>query len=77
MYTDNRDLIPLFPMALAGLLFALVIIAIELFTGFAVVGWTGDKMVVERAKSPGPYWFTMVLHCLIGIGLPLLVLLSG
>ena len=64
-------------MALAGLLFALVIILFELFTGIAVVGWAGDKMVVERAESPGPYWFTIVLHSLIGLGLPLLVLLSG
>ncbi len=64
-------------MALVGLLFALGIILFELLTGFAVVGWSRDKMVVERAKSPGPYWFTIVLHGLIGLGLPLLVLLSG
>ena len=64
-------------MALACLLFALGIITVELFTGFAVVGWSGDNMVVQRAKSPGPYWFTILLHGLIGLGLPLLVLLSG
>ena len=64
-------------MALIGLLFALAIITVELFTGFAVIEWSGDRMVVQRTKSPGAYWFTIVLHCLIGLGLPLLVLLSG
>lgn len=64
-------------MALVFLLFALGILLFELLTGFAVIGWSGDKMILERAKSPGPYWFTIVLHGLIGLGLPLLVLLSG
>ena len=47
-------------MALVCLLFALGIIVLELLTGFAVIGWSGDKMVVQRAESPGPYWFAIV-----------------
>ncbi|MEM7456348.1 MAG: hypothetical protein AAF456_18525 [Planctomycetota bacterium] len=54
-------------------LFSIFIIALELFTGFAVIGWTGDNMLVERARSPGPYWFAIVLHVLIAIGLPALI----
>lgn len=56
--------------------FSLFIIALELLTGFAVIGWAGDSMVVEREKSPGPYWFTIVLHCLIGIALPVVVMFA-
>ena len=48
-------------MPLAALIFALGITILDLFTGFATIGWSGGNMVVERAKSPGPYWFTIVL----------------
>jgi hypothetical protein len=50
--------------------FSIFIVALELFTGCALIGWTGDNMVVQREKSPGPYWFAIVLHSLIGIVIP-------
>lgn len=61
---------------ITALVVSLSIIVLELLTGFALIGWTGDSMLVERAKSPGPYWFAIVLHAAIGIALPLLFLLA-
>lgn len=62
---------------LIPLLIALFIIALEVYTGFALIGWAGDNLLVERAKSPGPYWFVITLHSLIFIVLPLyLIFLS-
>ena len=58
-------------MAIGFGLFSLFVICLELFSGCALIGWAGDHMVVERKKSPGPYWFTILLHSFIGIGLPL------
>jgi hypothetical protein len=51
--------------AVAALLVSLGIIVLELFCGFALIGWTGDRMLVERAKSPGPigcYVFSSVVQ---------------
>ncbi len=47
------------------------VLVAEWWSGIAVVGWTGDNMVIEREKSPGPYWFTMTLHTFVGLTLPL------
>ena len=44
-----------------------VVIGLELYSGCAVIGWTGDRMVVERRKSPGPYWFSIALHTVIAM----------
>ena len=55
---------------------AACVLLAELWTGIAVVGWSGDNMVVERSKSPGPYWFTMAIHTLIGVSLPVLTALA-
>ena len=60
-------------MAIAYALFAIFLLALELILGVAFVGWYGDNMVVEREKQPGPYWFTVVLHAVIGLGPPALV----
>jgi hypothetical protein len=35
---------------------------LEFWTGIAVGGWAGNKLVIDRAKSPGPYWFVMGLQ---------------
>ena len=35
---------------------------LELWTGLAVVGWAGDKSLIERQKAPGPYWLVMALQ---------------
>ncbi|MCC9645282.1 hypothetical protein LOC71_23635 [Rhodopirellula sp. JC740] len=57
--------------------FASLLIALELFLGVAMLGWSADKMIVEREKTPGPYWFAIVLHTLVGIGLPVLFVIYG
>ncbi len=56
-------------------LFLFFVIGLELYTGFAFLGWAGDNRVVEREKSPGPYWFAISFHLLIAIGFPLLMFL--
>ena len=53
--------------------FSILIIGLELFTGFVIIGWTGDNMVVERKRHPGPYWFGIILHVIVAVGLPLLI----
>ena len=35
---------------------------LELWTGLAVVGWAGDKSLIERQRAPGPYWLVMALQ---------------
>ncbi|MAI71632.1 MAG: hypothetical protein CMM01_12045 [Rhodopirellula sp.] len=35
---------------------------LELWTGVAVVGWAGDKSLIERQRAPGPYWLVMALQ---------------
>ncbi len=57
--------------------FSVFIIGLELFTGCAIIGWAGDNMVVERQKAPGPYWFAITLHCLVGIGLPIVIMFAS
>ena len=52
---------------------AVLTIVLELVTGVALMGWVGDRIVVDRRKNPGPYWITMSLQILITIGLPLLI----
>ena len=55
---------------IATCLFSLGMIFLELMFGLAVIGWTGDNMVVEREKTPGPFWFAIIVHALVGIGFP-------
>ena len=64
-------------MAIGLSVFSIFIIGLELFTGCAMIGWAGDNMVVERKKSPGPYWFAITLHSLVGIGLPTLLMFAS
>jgi hypothetical protein len=64
-------------LALLGFdLFLILIIALELYTGFAWCGWTGDNMVIEKEKHPGPYWLTIGIHLFILIALPILATLA-
>lgn len=51
----------------------LVIVLLELATGYAVVGWSGRMMLASRKKLPGPYWFSMLLHLALLIGVPALI----
>jgi hypothetical protein len=48
--------------------------ALQLATGIAVIGWSGDWMLVHRAKSPGPCWFAITVYVLCEIGVPILIL---
>ena len=50
---------------------------LQLWTGFAVAGWAGDRSLIERAKSPGPYWFVMVLQTAVLIVISVLIALNG
>ncbi len=50
---------------------------LQLWTGVAVAGWAGDQSLIEREKSPGPYWFVMILQTLVIIFVALLVLLHS
>ena len=60
-------------MAIGFCIFSLLIIVMELLTGCALVGWSGDNVVVEREKAPGPYWFTVALHSFAGLAVPLVI----
>lgn len=54
-------------------IFSIFIIGLELFTGCAIIGWSGDRMIAERKKHPGPYWFGITLHVIVGVALPLAI----
>lgn len=55
-------------------LMGIVTYILELWTGCAIAGWAGDKAIVQREKSPGPYWAVMALQTAILIaGVLLLV----
>ena len=43
----------------------IVTFLLELWMGCAIAGWTGDNSVIQRSKSPGPYWFVMILQSAI------------
>lgn len=60
-------------------LFCMLIITylLELWSGFAFSGWASKNMLVEREKSPGPYWFIMALQTIVLITIPLLIAFSG
>ena len=44
----------------------------EVWTGIAVTGWQGEKPYVERSQQPVHYWTIIVIHLLLGVGLPAL-----
>ena len=50
------------------------VLVAEFWMGIAVGGWSGET--IERAASPGPYWFTMALHTVIGVGLLVLAVMA-
>ena len=49
---------------------------LQLWTGIAVAGWAGDQSLIEREKSPGPYWFVMALQTAVLIAIPVLIALN-
>ena len=56
---------------------SLSILAAEFWLGIAVIGWQGEKLYLERAKTPGPYWMMMALHTIAGVGIPVLAFMAG
>jgi hypothetical protein len=60
-------------MYLSLFLGGVIIVLLELATGYAAVGWSGRMMLASRKKLPGPYWFSILLHLVLLIGLPALM----
>jgi hypothetical protein len=44
--------------------FSTIIFVAEVWTGYAVIGWAGDRSIIEKAKAPGPYWFAITLQAI-------------
>ncbi|MEM1070981.1 MAG: hypothetical protein AAGI63_18895 [Planctomycetota bacterium] len=62
-------------IAIAALAVATYIL--QLWTGIAVAGWSGEQSLIEREKSPGPYWFVMTLQTALLILIPVLIAWYG
>lgn len=54
-----------------------IILIAEFYLGIAVIGWQGERLYLERSKTPGPYWMMMALHTAICVGLPTLAFVAG
>lgn len=67
-----ESIVPIFLVASAALTYIL-----ELWTGFAVAGWSGENALVDRRTKPGPYWFVMAIQALVLVGVPTLIALAG
>ena len=63
-----ENYVPAFLIAIA-----IVTYVLELWTGIAMAGWSGEKSLVYRQKTPGPYWFVMFLQTAIFLGVPALL----
>ena len=46
---------------------------LQLWTGIAFAGWSGEQSLIERAKNPGPYWFVMALQTLVLVAIPVFI----
>ena len=68
----HADFPPTNMIAIALSIVAICVLVAELWTGFAVCGLSGDDLVIDRRKSPGPYWFMMSLHGVASVAIPLL-----
>lgn len=55
---------------------AIVTYILELWTGIAVAGWSGEQSLIEREKKPGPYWFVMALQTMVLIVVPILIAMN-
>ena len=56
---------------------AVVTYFLQLWTGFAVVGWSGNIALVDRRTKPGPYWFVIALQTLLLVIAAVLVAFNG
>ncbi|TWT65083.1 hypothetical protein [Allorhodopirellula solitaria] len=50
---------------------------LQLWSGFAVAGISGDQVLVDRRTRPGPYWFIMAIQTMILVVAPILVGMWG
>jgi hypothetical protein len=48
--------------------FSTIIFISEIWTGYAVIGWSGDRSVIEKAKNPGPYWLALTVQAICWFG---------
>ena len=62
--------------AILGII-AIATYILQLWTGIAVAGWSGNHSLIERAKAPGPYWFVMALQTAVLIAIPVLIAMNG
>lgn len=65
------------PMIIAGFLFVIGMIVLELFTGVAVFGFTGGKAIVQRSEEPGKFWFSIALQAVFGLVLPAMMVMGA
>ncbi len=59
-------------LAIALSCVSVCILLAEIWTGIAVIGWQGEQPFLDRSKTPGPYWFMMLLHTIAAVGIPAL-----
>ncbi len=55
---------------------AIATYVLQLWTGFAVAGWSGEQSLIERAKSPDSYWFVMASQAAVLIEISVLIALN-
>lgn len=55
---------------------SILVIAFEVYAGAAVIGLAGERSVVLRKQSPGPFWFSIILQTLIFVVLPTIFLFA-
>ena len=56
---------------------AICIYVVQLWTGVAVIGGSGEQPLLERNKRPGPYWFVMAIQTLVLFVVPVLIYFFG
>ena len=58
-------------LVMATIAFTIFVVILEIITGVAVIGWQGDRSILEREKAPYQYWIAIIAQVMIGIPLPL------
>lgn len=80
-FTESRFQIDSEPVIAPFVPYLLVLVivatyALQIWTGVAVAGWTGDQSLIRRSKTPRQYWFVMGLQTLVLVLGTLLVVKS-
>ncbi|TWU17946.1 hypothetical protein [Allorhodopirellula heiligendammensis] len=55
---------------------AIVTYFLQLWSGFAIAGISGNNMLVDRRTKPGPYWFIMALQTVIFFAIAIVTTLN-